>query len=110
MIPTTTLAIAGFCFLLGAMGKSAQVPLHVWLPDAMEAPTTISALIHAATMVNAGVYLLARSLPLFSEVVGWTDALMWVGGITAFLAATMALVEPDLKRVLRIQRSASLDT
>ena len=50
------------------MGKSAQVPLHVWLPDAMEAPTTISALIHAATMVNAGVYLLARSLPLFSEV------------------------------------------
>ena len=66
LIPTETLTIAGFCFLLGAMGKSAQVPLHVWLPDAMEAPTTISALIHAATMVNAGVYLLARSLPLFS--------------------------------------------
>jgi NADH-quinone oxidoreductase subunit L len=99
-IPTGTLAIAGFCFLLGAMGKSAQVPLHVWLPDAMEAPTTISALIHAATMVNAGVYLLARSLPLFSEVPGWMTALMVVGGITAFLAATMALVEHDLKRVL----------
>jgi NADH-quinone oxidoreductase subunit L len=99
-IPTETLAIAGFCFLLGAMGKSAQVPLHVWLPDAMEAPTTISALIHAATMVNAGVYLLARSLPLFSEVPGWMTALMVVGGITAFLAATMALVEHDLKRVL----------
>jgi NADH-quinone oxidoreductase subunit L len=99
-IPPGTLAIAGFCFLLGAMGKSAQVPLHVWLPDAMEAPTTISALIHAATMVNAGVYLLARSLPLFSEVQGWTTALMVVGGITAFLAATMALVEHDLKRVL----------
>ncbi len=99
-IPTGTLAIAGFCFLLGAMGKSAQVPLHVWLPDAMEAPTTISALIHAATMVNAGVYLLARSLPLFSEVPGWMTALMMVGGITAFLAATMALVEHDLKRVL----------
>jgi len=99
-IPTGTLAIAGFCFLLGAMGKSAQVPLHVWLPDAMEAPTTISALIHAATMVNAGVYLLARSLPLFSEVPGWMTALMVIGGITAFLAATMALVEHDLKRVL----------
>ena len=99
-IPPGTLAIAGFCFLLGAMGKSAQVPLHVWLPDAMEAPTTISALIHAATMVNAGVYLLARSLPLFSGVPGWLTALMVVGGITAFLAATMALVEHDLKRVL----------
>jgi NADH-quinone oxidoreductase subunit L len=99
-IPSGTLAIAGFCFLLGAMGKSAQVPLHVWLPDAMEAPTTISALIHAATMVNAGVYLLARSLPLFSGVPGWLTALMVVGGITAFLAATMALVEHDLKRVL----------
>jgi NADH-quinone oxidoreductase subunit L len=100
LIPTETLAIAGFCFLLGAMGKSAQVPLHVWLPDAMEAPTTISALIHAATMVNAGVYLLARSLPLFSGVTGWMTALMVVGGITAFLAATMALVEHDLKRML----------
>jgi NADH-quinone oxidoreductase subunit L len=100
LIPTETLTIAGFCFLLGAMGKSAQVPLHVWLPDAMEAPTTISALIHAATMVNAGVYLLARSLPIFSTVPGWMTALMIVGGITAFLAATMALVEHDLKRVL----------
>lgn len=100
LISSETLAIAGFCFLLGAMGKSAQVPLHVWLPDAMEAPTTISALIHAATMVNAGVYLLARSLPMFSGVPGWMTLLMIVGGITAFLAATMALVEHDLKRVL----------
>lgn len=99
-IPVETLALAGFCFMLGAIGKSAQVPLHVWLPDAMEAPTTISALIHAATMVNAGVYLMARSLPLFVSVNGWTDTLMWIGGITAILAATMAIVEPDLKRVL----------
>jgi NADH-quinone oxidoreductase subunit L len=99
-IPMQTLSIAGFCFLLGAMGKSAQVPLHVWLPDAMEAPTTISALIHAATMVNAGVYLIARSLPLFTDVPYWMTALLVVGGITAFLAATMALVEHDLKRVL----------
>ena len=100
LIPPDILAIAGFCFMLGAIGKSAQIPLHVWLPDAMEAPTTISALIHAATMVNAGVYLMARSLPLFANVPGWTTTLMWIGGITAFLAATMALVEPDLKRVL----------
>ena len=99
-IPAQTLAIAGFCFIVGAMGKSAQVPLHVWLPDAMEAPTTISALIHAATMVNAGVYLMARTLPLFASVPYWTTVLMWIGIITAFLAATMALVEPDLKRVL----------
>jgi NADH-quinone oxidoreductase subunit L len=99
-IPPSTLAIAGFCFIIGAIGKSAQVPLHVWLPDAMEAPTTISALIHAATMVNAGVYLMARSLPLFASVDGWTTTLMWIGGITAILAATMAIVEPDLKRVL----------
>ncbi len=99
-IAPTTLAIAGFCFIVGAMGKSAQVPLHVWLPDAMEAPTTISALIHAATMVNAGVYVMARSLPLFASVPYWTETLMWIGIITAFLAATMALVEPDLKRVL----------
>jgi NADH-quinone oxidoreductase subunit L len=101
LIPPETLAIAGFCFIIGALGKSAQLPLHVWLPDAMEAPTPISALIHAATMVNAGVYLIARTLPLFANTVpGWTDALLWIGGITAFVAATMALVEPDLKRVL----------
>jgi len=99
-IPIETLTLAGFCFIIGAIGKSAQVPLHVWLPDAMEAPTTISALIHAATMVNAGVYLMARSLPLFISVNGWTTTLMWIGGITAILAATMAIVEPDLKRVL----------
>jgi NADH-quinone oxidoreductase subunit L len=103
-IPVETLTLAGFCFIIGAIGKSAQVPLHVWLPDAMEAPTTISALIHAATMVNAGIYLIARSLPLFASpenpVLGWTTTLMWIGGITAILAATMAIVEPDLKRVL----------
>lgn len=101
LIPSGTLAIAGFCFILGAIGKSAQLPLHVWLPDAMEAPTPISALIHAATMVNAGVYLMARTLPLFANTVpGWTETLVWVGGLTALVAATMALVEPDLKRVL----------
>ena len=82
------------------MGKSAQVPLHIWLPDAMEAPTTISALIHAATMVNAGVYLLARTYPAFASVTWWPDALLWIGSISALVAAVSAYAESDLKRVL----------
>ncbi len=99
-IPAPALSLAGFGFLMGAAGKSAQVPLHVWLPDAMEAPTSVSALIHAATMVNAGVYAIARTYPLFSEVAGWTTAVTWVGAITALLAACMALYARDLKRML----------
>jgi NADH-quinone oxidoreductase subunit L len=86
----------------GAVGKSAQVPLHVWLPDAMEGPTPVSALIHAATMVAAGVYLVARTYPLFLLSAGhqalWVVA--YVGGITALFAATMGVVEDDIKRVL----------
>lgn len=96
----TYLAPAAFLFILGAMGKSAQVPLHVWLPDAMEAPTTVSALIHAATLVNSGIYILARMSPIFFEVGGWGTILLIIGGTTAFLAAVMALVEPDLKKLL----------
>ncbi|HOJ84886.1 MAG TPA: NADH-quinone oxidoreductase subunit L, partial [Bacillota bacterium] len=99
-LPGLMLALAGFGFLMGAVGKSAQVPLHVWLPDAMEAPTSVSALIHAATMVNAGVYLMARTYPLFAPVAGWTAAVTWVGAGTAFLAACMALFARDLKRML----------
>jgi NADH-quinone oxidoreductase subunit L len=86
--------------LMGAVGKSAQFPLHVWLPDAMEGPTPASALIHAATMVTAGVYMIARLMPLF---VHSSTALMFVGGvggITALLAALIALTQTDLKRVL----------
>ena len=94
------ISFAGFMFILGAMGKSAQLPLHAWLPDAMEAPTTVSALIHAATMVNAGIYILARMAPIFVAVDGWTTALLYLGGITALVAAIMAIVEPDLKRLL----------
>jgi NADH-quinone oxidoreductase subunit L len=99
-LPTATLGGAGLGFILGAMGKSAQVPLHVWLPDAMEAPTTVSALIHAATLVNSGVYLMLRTMPLFEPLEGWTTMVMVMGAITAILAATMAVVEPDLKRLL----------
>ncbi len=89
-----------FLIYLGAVGKSAQFPLHVWLPDAMEGPTPVSALIHAATMVTAGVFLVARSEPLFVLVPGVLTLIARVGAFTALLAATMACVENDIKRVL----------
>src|SRR5262245_22665098 len=96
-----TLGVA-VCLLLfcGAVGKSAQFPLHVWLPDAMEGPTPVSALIHAATMVTAGVYLVARCMPLFGLAPGALVVVAGIGGFTALLAALMALTQTDLKRVL----------
>lgn len=86
----------------GAVGKSAQVPLHTWLPDAMEGPTPVSALIHAATMVAAGVYLVARLFLLFfaSPEHHALTVVAWIGGVTALMAATIALVQDDIKRVL----------
>lgn len=84
----------------GAVGKSAQFPLHVWLPDAMEGPTPVSALIHAATMVAAGVYLVARVFPLFEASHITLLVIAYIGSFTAFFAATMALVQEDIKRVL----------
>ena len=98
--PPVLLAWIGFAFLAAAAAKSAQFPFQTWLPDAMEAPTPISALIHAATMVNAGVYLLARFAPTFSPVPGWSLSVLLVGMVSAFLAASMATVANDLKRVL----------
>jgi NADH-quinone oxidoreductase subunit L len=86
-----------FC---GAVGKSAQFPLHVWLPDAMEGPTPVSALIHAATMVTAGVYLVARCTPLFVQAPFAQLVVACIGGFTALLAALIALTQTDLKRVL----------
>jgi NADH-quinone oxidoreductase subunit L len=94
------LATIMFLIYLGAVGKSAQFPLHVWLPDAMEGPTPVSALIHAATMVTAGVYMVTRTEPLFSLVPEVLTLIAWVGAFTALLAATMACVEGDIKRVL----------
>jgi NADH-quinone oxidoreductase subunit L len=90
------------CLLLfcGAVGKSAQFPLHVWLPDAMEGPSPVSALIHAATMVTAGVYLLARCTPLFLQVPSAQVVVAGIGGFTALLAGLIALTQNDLKRVL----------
>ena len=99
-LPVDVLAVLAFGFLIAAAAKSAQFPFQTWLPDAMEAPTPISALIHAATMVNAGVYLLARFYPAFKDVPYWREAVMVVGMLSAVLSAVMALVATDLKRVL----------
>jgi NADH-quinone oxidoreductase subunit L len=99
-LPPNVLGILAFGCLTAAAAKSAQFPFQTWLPDAMEAPTPVSALIHAATMVNAGVYLLARFYPAFAEVPYWREAVMLVGMISALMAAVMALVATDLKRVL----------
>ena len=94
------MTLSAILIFLGAMGKSAQFPLHVWLPDAMEGPTPVSALIHAATMVVAGVYLVARMLPLFEAAPGVSELVIAIGLITAVMGATMALSSTDLKRVL----------
>jgi NADH-quinone oxidoreductase subunit L len=99
-LPLEGLATIMFLIYLGAVGKSAQFPLHVWLPDAMEGPTPVSALIHAATMVTAGVFLVVRSEPLLVLVPGVLSIIARVGAFTALLAATMACVENDIKRVL----------
>jgi NADH-quinone oxidoreductase subunit L len=99
-LPAAALAWIAFSFLVAAAAKSAQFPFHTWLPDAMEAPTPISALIHAATMVNAGIYLLARFYPAFEAVPGWTMAVLLVGLISALITAIFALVATDLKRTL----------
>ena len=96
----TTLTWAAIGIFSGAVGKSAQFPLHVWLPDAMEGPTPVSALIHAATMVAAGVFLVARTYPLFANSVQALTTVAIIGGFTAIFAATMGLVMTDIKRVL----------
>lgn len=100
VLPAGLLSVMAFGCLVAAAAKSAQFPFQTWLPDAMEAPSPISALIHAATMVNAGVYLLARFFPAFQDVPGWRMSVMLVGMISALIAALMALVAVDLKRVL----------
>ena len=92
---------AGLLLFCGAMGKSAQFPLHVWLPDAMEGPTPVSALIHAATMVAAGVYMLCRVFFLL-DIPGShaLEVIAWIGGFTALLSAVIAVQQNDIKRIL----------
>nr|BBF90982.1 NADH-plastoquinone oxidoreductase subunit 5 [Lepidothamnus intermedius] len=100
--------LCAFLLFLGPVAKSAQFPLHVWLPDAMEGPTPISALIHAATMVAAGIFLVARLFPLFRALPLIMNLISWIGGITALLGATMALAQKDLKRGLAYSTMSQL--
>ena len=96
----SAITMIGLLLLLAAMGKSAQLGLHTWLPDAMEGPTPVSALIHAATLVTAGVYLLLRSSPLLEYAPTTLILITWVGALTAFFAASVGLLQNDLKRVI----------
>ncbi len=99
---TSPAVVTAICllFFAGATGKSAQIPLYVWLPDAMAGPTPVSALIHAATMVTAGVYMVARLSPLYVQAPAALEVIATIGAVTAFFAATIALVQADLKKVL----------
>ena len=92
--------VVAICFFIGACGKSAQIPLYVWLPDAMAGPTPVSALIHAATMVTAGVYMVCRLSFLYAAAPAASALVAWTGGLTALLAATIALAQTDIKKVL----------
>ena len=100
--------VIGFFLLLGAMGKSAQFGLHIWLPDAMEGPTPVSALIHAATMVTAGIFLIVRFSGLYEMAPIAKEALLWIGIITAFFAGTVALTQNDIKRVIAYSTCSQL--
>src|SRR5438128_1691732 len=97
---SSTIELAAFLLLVGAIAKSAQLPLHTWLPDAMEGPTPVSALIHAATMVTAGVYLVGRMHPIYDVAIYAHAAVAIVGAVPALFAATIAIVQVDIKRVL----------
>jgi NADH-ubiquinone oxidoreductase chain 5 len=96
----TAITIIGLLLLVGAMAKSAQLGLHTWLPDRMEGPTPVSALIHAATLVTAGVYLMLRSSPIIEYGPTVLIIITWVGALTRFVAATTGLLQNDMKRVI----------
>ena len=112
-VPSLGLHVSAITFIcvalfIGAMGKSAQVPLHVWLPDSMEGPTPISALIHAATMVTAGVFMVARLSPMFEYSNTALEVVTVVGGITAWMCATIGMVQNDIKRVIAYSTCSQL--
>src|SRR5438477_10460161 len=103
-----SLTLACILLFIGAMGKSAQIPLHTWLPDAMEGPTPVSALIHAATMVTAGVFMVARLSPLFEDAPTALAVVGIIGGTTAIFAASIGMVQPDIKRVIAYSTCSQL--
>ncbi len=107
-IGTGTLTAITLLLLVGALAKSGQIPLHVWLPDAMAGPTPVSALIHAATMVTAGVYLLVRAWPLFETAPVTLTTITWIGALTAIFGATIGLVQTNIKRVLAFSTISQL--
>lgn len=107
-MPIHTLTLASVLLFIGAMGKSAQIGLHTWLPDAMEGPTPVSALIHAATMVTAGVFLIVRFSPLLEYAVMAREFIMIVGALTAFITATIACVQNDIKRIIAYSTCSQL--
>jgi len=107
-LTSQVLTIAALLLFMGAVGKSAQFPLHVWLPDAMEGPTPVSALIHAATMVAAGVYMVGRAFPLFEHSASAMLTVAFIGGFTAIFAASMGLVAVDIKRVMAFSTVSQL--
>jgi NADH-quinone oxidoreductase subunit L len=94
------MTVACICLFIGAMGKSAQFPLHVWLPDSMEGPTPISALIHAATMVTAGIFMVARMSPLFELSDTALGFVITIGAITALFMGFLGIIQNDIKRVV----------
>jgi NADH-quinone oxidoreductase subunit L len=102
------LEVIGVLLFIGAMGKSAQFILHTWLPDAMEGPTPVSALIHAATMVTAGVFLVCRASPLYEHTVFAADTITVIGAVTCFFAATIGLAQNDIKRVIAYSTCSQL--
>lgn len=107
-LTTASATLATALLFFAVMGKSAQFPLHVWLPDAMEGPTPVSALLHAATMVAAGVFLVVRADPLFAQAPSTREAMLWIGSFTAVFAALLALVQNDLKKVLAFSTASQL--
>jgi NADH-quinone oxidoreductase subunit L len=100
LIPVAVASVIGLLLFVGATGKSAQIPLYLWLPDAMAGPTPVSALIHAATMVTAGVYMVARCAPLYLHGHGAMEVVAIIGAVTSFFAATMAVAQYDIKKVI----------
>jgi len=102
------ITLIGICLLIGAMAKSSQIGLHVWLPQAMEGPTPVSALIHAATMVTAGVYLLMRSSPLIEYSSTVLLFCLWIGAITTIFSSVIGLFQQDIKKVIAYSTMSQL--